>query len=393
MIDLGFGDAGKGSITDFLVRDRAAELVVRFNGGAQAGHSVVLEDGRQHTFSQFGSGSFAGAPTLLGPDFLLHPLGMEVEARHLRAAGLSRPFATVAVHEDAKLITPYHQARNRYIERQRGASAHGSCGVGVGECVQHSFEAPDEVLRAGDLCNPTKIRRRLHLQRQRAIPDPLFTDDTLIERVIQAWGELAEQLSVISSEQFGNRLAQAKRVVFEGAQGVLLDQWWGLHPHTTWSDCTGGAIATLWNGDLTRLGLVRSYMVRHGRGPLPTEGSGPDVQEIHNSNDSFQGRFRTGALDAVLLRYALKVCPTDVLVVSHIDQQSTGRVCPRYQSGQEIGVGAREDLDERATLTRRLFGEQPVLESADVVPWVEEQLSLPVGLTSVGSAAADKTWR
>ena len=87
VVDLGFGDAGKGGVTDFLARDQRADLVVRFNGGAQAGHNVVTPDGRHHTFSQFGAGTFAGVRTALGPAFLLHPLAMVVEAEHLVRAG------------------------------------------------------------------------------------------------------------------------------------------------------------------------------------------------------------------------------------------------------------------------------------------------------------------
>ena len=81
VVDLGFGDGGKGTLTDFLVRDRGAGLVVRFNGGAQAGHNVVCPDGRHHTFAQFCAGSFVpGVLGLLGPEFLLHPLGMAVDS-------------------------------------------------------------------------------------------------------------------------------------------------------------------------------------------------------------------------------------------------------------------------------------------------------------------------
>ena len=93
VVDLGFGDAGKGTITDFLVRERGAEWVVRFNGGAQAGHNVVTDDGRHHTFSQLGAGSFVpGVRSYLGPDFVLHPGALLEEARALARVGIPDAF-------------------------------------------------------------------------------------------------------------------------------------------------------------------------------------------------------------------------------------------------------------------------------------------------------------
>ena len=121
VVDLGFGDAGKGTITDFLVRERGAEWVVRFNGGAQAGHNVVTDDGRHHTFSQLGAGSFVpGVRSYLGPDFVLHPGALLEEARALARVGIPDAFERLYVDDGALLVSPFQGAATRLRELGRG---------------------------------------------------------------------------------------------------------------------------------------------------------------------------------------------------------------------------------------------------------------------------------
>jgi adenylosuccinate synthase len=112
-------------------------------------------------------------------------------------------------------------------------------------------------------------------------------------------------------------------VIFEGAQGVLLDQDYGFHPHTTWSDTTSARAEEIWDkhgdGPITRIGVTRSFLTRHGEGPFPTEDWFPDETEKHNDSTGHAGEFRTGHLDLVLLRYALEVNPVDCLFVTWMD--------------------------------------------------------------------------
>ncbi|MDQ3037226.1 MAG: adenylosuccinate synthetase, partial [Myxococcota bacterium] len=121
--DLGFGDSGKGTITDFLVRELGARTVVRWNGGAQAGHTVVTGDGRAHTFSQFGAGTFVpGVRTHLAEPVVVHPTALLVEARYLERSGVGDALARLTIAESARLITPFHQSANRARESARGAA-------------------------------------------------------------------------------------------------------------------------------------------------------------------------------------------------------------------------------------------------------------------------------
>jgi adenylosuccinate synthase len=416
VVDLGFGDAGKGSVTDFLVRERKAGLVVRFSGGAQAGHNVVTPDGRHHTFSQFCAGSFAGARGLLGPDFLLHPLGMSVEAEHLVHAGVPDPWALTEVDRRARVITPYQQAAGRLRESLRGAEAHGTTGVGVGECAADALSHPDDALCAGDLRDLARVRRRLSAQRERkreqmrelgATDLSLFDDPGLVARVLEAWRQVGARLQLLEPEQTLARVASTRCVIFEGAQGVLLDEGWGFHPHTTWSDCTpAGAQALLGERPARRLGVTRAYAVRHGAGPFPTEGT-LAVRERHNSDEGWQGRFRVGALDLVLLRYALAVCgKMDALAVTCLDRLPSPLVCEAYrgegppelvrtEAGRVVDLvpGARGDLAHQERLGQWLRGAVPDLAMREPIAALEQHTGLQVQLTSHGPGPQDKRWR
>ncbi len=172
VVDLGYGDAGKGTVVDWLCTRRCGEepvhAVVRFNGGAQAAHNVVTADGRHHSFAQFGSGTFTpGVRTHLSRHVLVDPLALIAEAGHLAALGVRDALDRLTVDRSALVTTPYHRAANRARETARGAGRHGSCGMGVGETMAYALAHGDEALRAGDCLCPRTVRRKLTLLRDR----------------------------------------------------------------------------------------------------------------------------------------------------------------------------------------------------------------------------------
>src|SRR5215212_9182933 len=151
---LGFGDEGKGSWTDFLARTEPVHTVVRFNGGAQAGHNVVTPDRRHHTFAQLGSGSFVrGVNTHLSRFMLVNPLRLLHEADELRALGVPDALSRLTVDRGAPVTTPFQVAANRLRELARGDARHGSCGMGIGETMADWMELGDRMLMAGDLAS------------------------------------------------------------------------------------------------------------------------------------------------------------------------------------------------------------------------------------------------
>src|ERR1017187_7292627 len=124
--DLGYGDSGKGTIVDSLVHQYESKLVVRYNGGFQAAHTVY-NDSQVHTFRQYGSGTLAGASTLIGPDVIINPLVMQAEALALSLNGVVQPNLKMWVCQDCLITTPYHMALNQIRELSR-SKRHGSTG-------------------------------------------------------------------------------------------------------------------------------------------------------------------------------------------------------------------------------------------------------------------------
>ncbi len=258
LLGLGFGDCGKGLFTDHLCGARQAHTVVRFNGGAQAGHNVVLPDGRHHTFSQFGAGSFhSGVATVLASPVVVHPTALRVEEEALRRVGVADAFTRLLVDARCRVTTPFHQAAGRLREWARGAAAHGSCGVGVGETVRQALAAPGDALHYGDLLHRARALEKLEasrtaLRREFADMAPLhpeaaqelalLDDDSLAERWFDAAAPCVHLSPPASADAIGARLAHPGTVLFEGAQGVLLDEWRGFHPHTTWSSISTAAV-------------------------------------------------------------------------------------------------------------------------------------------------------
>lgn len=440
VVDLGFGDAGKGLVTDHLVRTRGARLVVRYNGGAQAGHNVVTPGGRHHTFSQWGAGSFVdGVGTFLSRHVVVHPTALLAEAAALEDRGVPAPLDRLAVDRRARVVTPFHQARGRLRELARGDGRHGSCGVGIGETVGHGLAYPEEVVTAGDLGSGDRLARQLEAVRHRLLRDAGTLPEHLADHpaataereiletadVTRTWcetvAEVAEGVALVDDGWLARRLEGAGSVVFEGAQGVLLDQWHGFHPHTTWSDCTPAqALALLAEAapgaEVERIGVVRCHAVRHGAGPLPTESPevGAAVVE-HNRTGPWQGSVRHGWFDAVLARYALDVAgPLETLAVTHLDAPGRrGSWC--LARAYRLPRGADPDLTEGPTtegvieclrpsfdrdlarqerLNRLLGAVEPVYdevppEPAAVVQALERALGRPVDLVSRGPQSSD----
>ncbi|MGI5168539.1 adenylosuccinate synthetase [Spirillospora sp. CA-253888] len=411
VVDLGFGDAGKGATVDRLCA-RGPEpvradpsgtgrfhTVVRFNGGAQAAHNVVADDGRHHTFAQFGSGTFTpGVRTHLSRFMLVDPLALAAEAAHLRAVGVPDALERLTVDEDALLTTPYHRAANRARETARGADRHGSCGMGVGETAAYALEHGD-ALRAGDCLSPARLRRGLERLRDWYLagfpggePVPSAAD------CAEAFGAFAERVRIVPGEHL-HALLRAGSAVFEGAQGVLLDEWHGFHPYTTWSTTTFANAETLLSeaGEgAVRLGVLRAYATRHGPGPFVTEDPvlTAGLPDPHNGTGRWQGVFRVGHPDAVALGYALEAAGgVDALAVTHLDVAEARDdllVCRAYDIGGErverLPVGPPGDLERQAALTRRLLAARPVYEP---FTRIEDVVDAPVVMRSYGPRRSD----
>jgi adenylosuccinate synthase len=387
VVDLGYGDAGKGTVVDFLCASQEITAVLRFNGGAQAAHNVITEDGRHHTFAQFGSGTLRGVPTHLTRFMVVDPLALASEAK-----ALGNPFHLLTVDGDALLATPWHRAANRRRETGRGAERHGSCGMGVGETMSYAEQHPDAP-RVKDVLSPPRLRQRLA-----AVRDALGDCGVPIQDVVDAYTAFGETVRIVDAS-WTDSLLEKGPCVFEGAQGVLLDEWRGWHPHTTWSTTTFDNALELCPS-VQRLGVVRTYTTRHGAGPFVTEDPSLDLPESHNGLDRWQGTFRTGHFDAVAHRYAVEVAGgVDALAITHLDVPARCpdlRICTSSVGGWDrIAPGPPQDLDYQERLGARLRETRPerMYRPDDWAGAISTHLGAPVLLESYGPLSSEKKLR
>jgi adenylosuccinate synthase len=438
VVDLGFGDSGKGLLTDFLVRHFEAGVVVRYNGGAQAGHNVIALDGRHHTFSQFGSGTFIpGVKTYLSRHVVIHPGALLVEGDILKGMGVQDAFYRLRLSDQALVITPFHQAANRIREMVRGKNRHGSCGVGVGEAVEDSLLHAEDCVLAGDLANPTTLKRKLRSireQKRKQLVElcidkshgvsltrewKIFEEEDVIDRWISSISRIGELGMIVSDSVLERWFRETETVIFEGAQGVLLDADAGFHPFTTWSRCTPENALDLITemapeSHVFKIGVMRSYAVRHGPGPLPTETNKlTSIVSEHNKYNEWQGMVRYGWFDAIMARYALGVTGgVDSLVVTHVDVLShlkKWKYCVGYKRQRgfddtfvdsNISNGVLTSfrlpqflpLAQRAQFTQALSDIAPILETCDtdtksVFQKIEMLIGHQVGIISNGPSA------
>jgi adenylosuccinate synthase len=384
VVDLGYGDAGKGTVVDTLCAAGGVRAVLRFNGGAQAAHNVVTEDGRHHTFAQFGSGTLRGVPTHLTRFTVVDPVALAAEA-----AALGDPFELLTVDGDALLATPWHRAANR---RREGRQRHGSCGMGVGETMAYAISHANAP-RAHDVLARPVLRRKLA-----AVAADLGPCGVPLDDVVDAFVAFGQQVRIVDSG-FTDRLLGSGPCVFEGAQGVLLDEWRGWHPHTTWSTTTFDNVSALCSS-FRRIGVVRTYTTRHGAGPFVTADRALDLPEAHNGTGEWQGEFRVGHFDAVAHRYAVSVAGgVDGLAVTHLDAPGRCaelRVCSSYnvdgETWERIVPGPFRDLGYQERLTAALFRARmgSLWRPEDWAGEIGRLLGAPVVVESFGPRSSDK---
>jgi adenylosuccinate synthase len=428
VIGLGFGDEAKGSTVDYLCSLGGVSSVVRFNGGGQAAHNVIV-DGKHHTFRQFGSGTLAGVPTFLSRFFLINPWQLAAESEDLGELGVVDPLGLITVSPDALVVTPVHIAANRSREDLRGADRHGSCGLGIGETVWYDLAArqglaagetlfdimamlpaAEPALRVKDCFDPQTLRDRL--MALTAFYAPLIGESrhghpTVREMSLDLM-DFIRAVKVRDDAGHISALAVDGSLVFEGAQGVLLDEWRGFHPHTTWSSTLPlNAQALLAEAGQQRaevVGVLRAYGTRHGAGPFPTEDPAlkAALPEPHNGEGRYQGAWRTGHLDLVALRYAAEVCREhgglDALALTHLDtlaaQEGNVRVALRYDGiAEPFPLGDYRDLAHQEKLRMSAQTAVPVLEpliAAEVLGLVQDVLGAPVRIVAHGPRREDR---
>jgi adenylosuccinate synthase len=328
VIGAGFGDEGKGLITDYLCREyttkHSSPINVRCNGGAQAGHTVI-DDGKRHVFGHVGAGTFAGASTFLSSKFIVNPFALHREMDIIGKLTGLRP--CIEVHPDCEVTTVFDMALNGLRELARGDNRHGSCGVGINETITRAQAGHSFTIKDLDCQVQEKLRKIFkewwfpqfeELDKQFKTPS-LKTDEYDFAKIFDLANYFTGDDTIFNNET--NVLATsynlfyqvtqrptlnhcATHYVFEGAQGLQLDEFLGQFPHVTRS-ITGLASSLLAAYELgvteiTPVYVTRCYKTRHGAGLLKHEGrSITDKVLADNTNvtGQWQGEFRYAPLD------------------------------------------------------------------------------------------------
>lgn len=341
VIGAAWGDEGKGLMTDYFCRQAGEEpWVVRFNGGAQAGHTVVCPKHGRHVFHHFGAGTFAGARTYLSRFFLVNPVLWKQEYDELQGKGLR---TRIFVDREAPLTTVWDMLENQTVERLRNSAPHGSCGVGINATMQRQ-KHPELRLFAGDLERPAYLEDRLFRISEWYAHTKARTYMTheIYRRFLADCAEMARQINLCDSRALVDRPAE---IVFEGAQGLLLDQDSSFFPHVTHSK-TGLAnvlkiAAEIGVTQIDACYVARPYLTRHGAGPLPGEDVSLRYEDDTNIENPWQGRLRFAPMDIKLVEEAIfrdlvqakkskEINVTPLVAVTHLDQHDWRYARPRH---------------------------------------------------------------
>ena len=313
VIGANFGDEGKGLMTDYFCNSypNRPVLNVRFNGGAQAGHTVVTPMGRRHVFGHFGAGSFnPNVATYLSSRFIVNPILFRREYEKLESLGV-KPL--VYMHPRCLLTIPQDMMINQMVERHRGSDRHGSCGVGIFETIYRS--RVDNGITVDGALNSNVISRltdrdysewhltELGVSKVDTHDKFLLSNQNISARYIQDVQFLKSHV-IVTDEEI---LQRFDNVVFEGAQGLQLDQNnTDYFPHLTPSNTGLQNVVEMFKWcDLTALHMEvcyvsRPYFTRHGAGMLKTECDRHSVDAMvdeTNHHNEFQGGFRYGYFD------------------------------------------------------------------------------------------------
>lgn len=323
VIGAGWGDEGKGLMTDYLASQYDESIVIRFNGGAQAGHTVQTPDGQIHVFSHFGAGSFNNSHTYLSQFFIVNPILFVREAIQLGF------MPKVMIHPDCMITTPFDMMVNQLNPKARGTSV----GMGINETIQrHKYLRitmrdlkfwSKETLRSTLVSlreNYTILRlKEMGLE----LPDYLRNDD-IIDQYINEVQDMIQYIGV------GKLKPTTLPIIFEGAQGLLLDNDYDIDFGTPSKTGLTNVVTLAKELGITSLDvnyMLRAYMTRHGKGQFPTENPELRYHDETNVQGPFQGKVRFGMFDADLIGNVIHndmldrdVSITPRLVITHLDQ-------------------------------------------------------------------------
>jgi adenylosuccinate synthase len=359
-----WGDEGKGKIVDLLTP--RFDIVARYQGGHNAGHTVYV-NGTKFVLRLIPSGILhPGITCVIGNGVVVDPAALFAEVDELAKNGVEVG-SRLVVSDKAHLILPYHRDLDLLSEARRGERKIGTTSRGIGPAYEDKIARRG--IRVGDLADPKGLEENIRdnvTARNRLVHDSTMDWRQVVDELMEhakRLRPLVRDVSVLLSDE----MRAGKSVLFEGAQGTLLDIDHGTYPYVTSSNasvggvCTGLGIGPRSIGGV--LGVVKAYTTRVGEGPLPTELSGEMGQRLRDSGNEYgavTGRpRRCGWYDAVAVRYGVRINGLDALALTKLDVLDGLEridICTRYRCGSRLLTEFPSDIGQLAAC-------EPVYES------------------------------
>ncbi len=405
LLGLQWGDEGKGKVVDVLTP--GYDIVTRFQGGPNAGHTLEFE-GQKYVLRSIPSGIFQGGKTnIIGNGVVLDPILFRQEAESLAASGHDLT-KQLCISKKAHLIMPTHRVLDAAYEAAKGAAKIGTTGKGIGPT--YTDKVSRNGLRVGDILHHFDEKYAQAKKKHEIILSGLKYEYDIVA-LEKEWFEALEYLKrfrLIDSEHvLNNFLKEGKSVLAEGAQGTMLDVDFGSYPFVTSSNtvcagaCTGLGIAPRNIGEV--YGIFKAYCTRVGAGPFPTElfdETGEKLCKLGHEFGAVTGRKRRcGWIDLVALKYAVMINGVSQLIMMKsdvLDDFDTIKACVAYKiNGQEteefpfdISEGVEPVYIEmpgwKTDMTRMTSEDEFPEEFNAYVNFLEEELGVPVKIVSVG---------
>ncbi len=405
LLGLQWGDEGKGKVVDVLTP--RYDIVARFQGGPNAGHTLEFE-GKKYVLRSIPSGIFQqGQINVIGGGVVLDPVLFRGEALELENSGTALR-ERLKISKKAHLILPTHRLLDAALEKAKGDTRIGTTGKGIGPTYTDKISRSG--LRVGDILEdfPAKYAkaRDRHIKRLESLGEK--PDAATLEKLEKDWLEAIEYLrtyDLIDSEHYvNNALKEGKQILCEGAQGTMLDVDFGSYPYVTSSN-------TVTAGACTGLGLApgrtifKAYCTRVGSGPFPTElhdATGARIRDLGHEYGAVTGRERRcGWIDLVALRYAIMINGVTQLIMMKsdvLDDFDTIKACTHYRlpdgtvtdcmpySIDNAGIEPVYDTlpGWHTDMTGFTSESQFPKEFADYIAYLEKQLETPITIISIG---------
>jgi adenylosuccinate synthase len=406
-----WGDEGKGKIVDLLTPNFS--IVARYQGGHNAGHTVYA-NGRKFVLRLLPSGILhEGITCVIGNGVVVDPQALFAEIDELAGAGISIG-DRLLISDKAHLILPYHRELDLLSEARRGERKIGTTSRGIGPAYEDKIARRG--VRVGDLANTEALRSAVQHNveaRNRIIGDSVMDTEQVLEGLRAAWARMSPWVADVSLFLARARTA-GRPIMFEGAQGTLLDIDHGTYPYVTSSNATIGGVCTGLGVPPKAidgvLGVAKAYTTRVGEGPLPTELFGEVGNRLRETGQEFgavTGRpRRCGWYDAVAVRYAVRVNGIDALALTKLDVldgMDELQICTSYRCD---GATLTEFPSEIAQLAKcaptyetiagwreptkgaRTFAQLPA-GAQRYIARLEELTGVPAAVVSTGSARED----